>query len=274
MKPNFLVIGAMKCATTSLFDALGRHPQVFVSSPKEPEFFCKDEIFARGWPWYESMFAGAGGRMAIGEGSTSYTKLLLFPRSAERVAAHLPDAKLLYIVRHPLARILSHWLHTAAEVPAMPPLAEALEKWPHLVDTSLYWRQIDAYRRFYPDDRILILLFEDFVERPAEVMRRCYEFLGVDPGLGEQDRFPAAHVSAQKRVDGTLIRRLQRVPLARRLKSLAPGVARRIMPMFRKPLAKRPEWPDGLRREVVAQVKPDADALLAFCGRPNFWRFE
>jgi hypothetical protein len=220
------------------------------------------------------MFAGSGGRTAIGEGSTSYTKLMLFPRAAERVAAHLPDAKLLYIVRHPLDRILSHWLHTASEVREMPVLGEALERWPHFVDTSLYWKQIGAYRRYYPDDRILILFFEDLVARPTEVMGRCYEFLGVDPALGEQERFEASHVSAQKRVDGPLIRMLQDVPLARRLKNLAPRAARRLMPLFRKPLPERPEWPDGLRREVAARVKPDADALFAFCGRPDFWRIE
>jgi hypothetical protein len=274
MKPNFLVIGAMKCATTSLFDALGRHPQIFVSDPKEPEFFCKDEIFARGWSWYESMFEAAEGRIAIGEGSTSYTKRMLFPRAAERVAAHLPDAKLLYIVRHPLDRILSHWLHTAVEVRSMPPLAEALERWPHFVDTSLYWKQIDAYRGYFPDDRILILFFEDFVERPTEVMRRCYDFLEVDAELEQLDRFEASHVSAQKRIDGTLLRTLHHVSLARRLKNLAPGVANRFLPMLRKPLPKRPEWPDGLRREVTARVKPDADALLAFCGRTDVWRFD
>lgn len=157
MKQNFLLIGAMKCASTRMFDLLGRHPQVFVSSPKEPEFLCKDEVFARGWSWFESMFADADGKIAIGEGSTSYTKQMLFPRTAERIAAHLPDAKLLYIVRHPLDRILSHWLHLFADVRAMPPLAVALETWPDIVDTSLYWRQINAYRRYYPDDQIMVL---------------------------------------------------------------------------------------------------------------------
>jgi hypothetical protein len=274
MKPNFLLIGAMKCATSSLFEALGRHPQVFVSNPKEPEFFCKDEIFQRGWTWYESLFAGARGQIAVGEGSTSYSKSRLFPRTAERVAAHLPDAKLLYIVRHPLDRILSHWLHTATEVRPMPPLADAIERWPHFVDSSLYWKQVEAYRRFYPDDRILILFFEDLVERPHEVMRCCYEFLGVDPGLSEMDRFEASHVSARKRIDGAMLRALRRVPLARRLKNLAPGAARRLMSMLRKPLPHRPEWPDGLRREVAAKVKPDAEALLAFCGRQDIWRIE
>jgi hypothetical protein len=274
MKPNFLLIGAMKCATSSLFEALGRHPQVFLSNPKEPEFFCKDEIFQRGWTWYESLFAEAGGRIAIGEGSTSYSKSMLFPGTAERVAAHLPDAKLLYIVRHPLDRILSHWLHTAAEIQPMPPLAEAIGRWPHFVDSSLYWKQVEAYRRFYPDDRILILFFEDFVERPQEVMSRCYEFLGVDPELSGADRFEASHVSARKRIDGAVLRTLQRVPLARRLKNLAPGAARQVMSMLRKPLPNRPEWPDWLRRDVALKVKPDAEALLAFCGRRDLWRIE
>lgn len=274
MKPNFLLIGAMKSATTSLFNALGRHPQFFVSNPKEPEFFCKDEIFARGWPWYESMFADAVGRIAIGEASTSYTKQMLFPRTAERIATHLPDARLVYIVREPLERILSHWLHLSAEVREMPPLSVALERWPHIIDTSLYWTQISAYRRYYPDDRILVLFFEDLVERPAELLRRCYAFLGVDPKLGESGQFRASHISAQKRLDGPLIRGLQRLPFARKLKAIAPDLARAIMPMFRRPLPSRPEWPPGLRREVSARLEADMREFLEFYGRPGLWRIE
>src|SRR5262245_56221545 len=106
-KPNFLVIGAMKCATTSICDILSQHHQIFVTDPKEPDFFSDEKAYARGWSWYEALFRGSENRVAIGEGSTNYTKSKLHPQAAERIAHHLPDARLMYIARHPLKRIES-----------------------------------------------------------------------------------------------------------------------------------------------------------------------
>ena len=272
MKPNFLVIGAMKCATTSLTDIFSEHPQMFVSTPKEPDFFCDDAVFARGWSWYESLFAGAEGRLAVGEGSTGYTKQKLHPDAAERVAKHLPDAKLIYIVRHPLERIGSHWQHQIASGEVVPPLGEAMKKWPHMVDTSLYWKQINVYRKLYPDERILVLFFEDFVRQSDVEIARCYKFLGVDSKAAVANPATPRHVSGDKQVDGSILRRLQKVPGARAIKNLAPGLARAVMPLFRKPLPGRPEWPPALMREVTQLVKDDAAEFLKFYGRPkDFW---
>ncbi|MEX2430634.1 MAG: sulfotransferase, partial [Dehalococcoidia bacterium] len=123
VRPNFLVLGAMKSATTTLCELLATHPQAFVCEPKEPEFFCKDEVYSRGWPWYQSLFRSALHKKAVGEGSTSYTKKLLFPRTASRIAAHVPDARLIYIVRHPIERIESHWMHSL-RAGSLPPTAD------------------------------------------------------------------------------------------------------------------------------------------------------
>jgi len=95
MKPNFLVIGAMKCGTTKLCHLLGQHPDVFMCEPKEPEFFAKDKKYKRGWDWYESLFTAGEGKTAIGEGSVTHTKSLRFPNAASRIVKHLPDAKLI-----------------------------------------------------------------------------------------------------------------------------------------------------------------------------------
>lgn len=275
MKPNFLVIGAMKSATTSLCDIFAQHPQIFVSNPKELNFFCRDEYFARGEQWYEGLFAGTEGKIAVGEGSTSYTKWMLHPACSERVARHLPEAKLIYIVRHPLKRIESHWLHLIAAGEDVPPLRHALQKWPHIVDTSLYWKQISAYRRFFPDGRILVLFTEDLAKEPDAVLNLCWDFLGVDGHLAEETTAKTSHISAQARMDGPVIRAFQHVPGARAVKKLVPGLAHSIMPFFRRPLPRRPEWPADLKREVTLQLADDAATFLTFYGKPSdFWRFE
>jgi len=79
MKPNFLVIGATKCATTTLCDLFAAHPRMLFARPKKPECFCDNKVFARGRGSHESLFASARGKIAVGEGSTSYTKQMLFP---------------------------------------------------------------------------------------------------------------------------------------------------------------------------------------------------
>jgi len=109
--PNFLIIGAQKAATTSVYYGIRQHPDVFLCTPKEIHFFSLEPVFARGWDWYLSCFAEAGSRRAIGDASTSYSSRLLRPRTALRIKEALPEVRIVYVVRHPLRRIESHWMH-------------------------------------------------------------------------------------------------------------------------------------------------------------------
>jgi hypothetical protein len=272
VKPNFLVIGAMKCATTSVCDILASHPQIFLTNPKEPDFFCDDKIFSRGWKWYESLFENATGKLAIGEGSTGYTKALLHPQTAKRIAQHLPNAKLIYIARHPLKRIESHWLHLIAAGLDVPPFRKALEQWPHMIDTSLYWKQISRYRHFYPDEKLLILFFEDYVKSPHAEIERAYHFLGVAPELATDNPGQPRHVSATLRVDTKLARFLCNFPGAKSVKKLTPAVAHGLVRMLQRPMPDRPTWPADLRERVIRQLSEDTKMFLTFYGKAaDYW---
>jgi len=83
--PNYLVIGAQKSATSSVCDLLAGHPEVFMTDPKEPYFFSHDEVWSKGLGWYESLFEGADGCPAVGEGSTTYTQQSMYPNAPARV---------------------------------------------------------------------------------------------------------------------------------------------------------------------------------------------
>lgn len=85
MLPNFLVIGAMKSGTTNLCHQMSLHPEIFFSEPKEPCFFSNDDRWQKGLSWYEVHFDAVITEKAIGEGSVNYSKLMEFPRSAERI---------------------------------------------------------------------------------------------------------------------------------------------------------------------------------------------
>jgi len=269
IRPNFLVIGAMKAGTTSLYRLLCRHPQIGMSREKEPAFFCADEIFARGWAWYESLFTDAYGKTAVGEASTSYTKRYVYPRAAERIGEHLPDARLIYVVRHPLERIESQWMHGVHQGWHSSSFRRALEE-PGLLDPSRYWSQISAYRKFFPDERILVLLFDEFKHRPAEFMSQVFRFLGVDPDapLGELGK--AENASTSMESERPILSRLRCLPRFTQAMGLLPLAWRNEVKQrwFTRRMLLRPVWRAMDRQKVLAAIGDDIREFLQFYGKP------
>ena len=113
MLPTFIVIGAMKCGTNSLHRYLKLHPQICMSSTKEPNYFVEEKNYAEGIDWYQSLFKDS--TKALGECSTNYSKRPFFQGVAQRIQAVLPDVKLIYLLRDPVERIISHYRHNFAE---------------------------------------------------------------------------------------------------------------------------------------------------------------
>jgi len=105
--PTFVIIGAAKCGTTSLAQQLSQHPEVFMAADKEPNFFIEQLTWSKGLDWYRSLFADAGQAKAVGEASTMYSDFPESAGAAARMAGVIPDAKLVYVVREPIARMKS-----------------------------------------------------------------------------------------------------------------------------------------------------------------------
>lgn len=108
MLPNFIIIGAMKCGTTSLHFYLNQHPQIFMSQKKELNFFSRYWDF--GVDWYSSKFPNKE-NMICGEASPSYSKFQVWPNVPQRIHAIIPHAKIIYLVRNPIERIRSQYVH-------------------------------------------------------------------------------------------------------------------------------------------------------------------
>ena len=176
--PDFIIIGAMKCATSTLHDQLASQPGLFMSTPKEPCFFSNDEIYSGGLEWYQSLFAGADDGDLCGESSTHYTKLPTYPHTVERMREHVPDAKLIYVVRHPIDRLVSHYIHDWTERELDCPIDRAIDEHHDLVAYSRYAMQLKPFLETYGPDRILLVFFERLISaRQAELERVC-EFIG------------------------------------------------------------------------------------------------
>ncbi len=167
-RPDFIVIGAMKSATTTLHEQLARQPGIFMSRPKEPNFFSDDAIYARGWSWYSALFRPASAADLRGESSTHYTKLPTYPRTVERMVRDLPRLKLIYVMRHPIDRLVSQYVHEVTAGRIAVGLREALERHPELIDYSRYSMQLQPFLDVYGFADVLPVFFPRLVSRSQD----------------------------------------------------------------------------------------------------------
>lgn len=214
-----LIIGAMKCGTTSLFAYLAQHPQIAPSSIKEPDFFTKDERWAKGLSWYRSLWDYDPSRHKWAmEASTAYTKLPNFSGAVERISSVAGDFRFIYVMRHPIQRIESHYRHaTIRGSQHMKKAPDQLVR-PHWIACSKYAMQLDPYYAAFPKEHILLLAFEELRDDPTGVLRRVCAFLNVEDfafkGLG------TAHNTS--RVDHPVYSFLVNAPIIPRLARLVP----------------------------------------------------
>ena len=267
MLPSFLLIGAQKCGTSSLASQLGAHPQVFMAPRKELDFFSMDENWNRGITWYESFFREATGEKAIGEASASYTMHPMFSSVPGRIAEKLPDARFLYIIRHPVKRIISNYMLRWYEDQMDDSLEAMVESHPQLLTCSRYHHQIEQYLPFFPRDRFLVILFEEFVADPPAIHKEIFRFLGVDTSFVVSDTRPK-NVTADRVIEAPWMRAVRRIPLIKAIaKTLLPTpFIRRITRLggVQKPQV---EMPAGLRDKLVDELRPDIEALSDFAQR-------
>jgi hypothetical protein len=205
--PSFLVIGAMKAGTTTLYQYLRAHPDVFMPETKELHFFPADKNWDKGLAWYESHFVGSSDTVARGEASPSYSQADQFPGVAARIASVLPDAKFVYVVREPIARMQSMYLHQCASGAETRPVDRALRENPIYINSSRYAWQVDQYLEFFSPDRFHVFTMEQLSTDPRAVLRRLCAFLGVDDQWVPPETITAGR-SDDRRVKPPALRRL------------------------------------------------------------------
>lgn len=159
---HFLIIGAMKSGTSSLFSWLAEQPEVVVPPEiKEPNFFSDEGQWARGWSWYANLFGPADGRLT-GEASVAYTNPAVAAIAAKRIAANLPDARLIYLVRHPLQRLASEYRHQVQRGREHRPFPEATsDPATEYADRSRYFTCLSPYIDGFRRDQLLVIRSED-----------------------------------------------------------------------------------------------------------------
>jgi hypothetical protein len=200
-RPAFLIIGAAKAGTTSLYEYLTEHPDVLRARKKEISFFSYG--YAHGWAWYLSYFPRRpkGGRVITGEASPNY---MLHPLAAERAHRALPDARVIAILRNPVDRAYSQFQQTRAlgrepvstfegaldrESERVTRELERLRREPVLhsfnveqfsyLTRGTYHEQLKRWMDRFPRERLLVLCAEEFYAEPGTVMHQVHDFLGL-----------------------------------------------------------------------------------------------
>jgi len=258
--PGLLIVGAMKSGTTTLFRDLEAHPGVFFPADKEPGNLGDDAVLTdEGRARYAAMFARARADQIPAEASTAYTKRPDTEGCARRALEVCgPDTRILYIVRDPVKRLLSHHYHEFARGNMPRDIAEAVEKHPELTNYSRYAWQLEPWLEVFGDDRVRVVRFEDYVADRRAMACAVHRFLGLDerPDLVEPEKI---HNKGDGKPINTPLwlaithswpyRRLLRPLLSSGVKQ---AFARAVLP---KAPPRPPPPGDGLRSELEARFE-------------------
>jgi hypothetical protein len=190
--PDFLIIGGMKCGSTTLYRDLATHPRVFFPIDKEPENLADPRVLTdAGKAEYAAMFDSARADQLCAEASTAYTKRPHADGTAERATRTCGNAlRAIYVVREPISRITSHHHHDLTYGDVAPDLADAIESHPDLIDFTRYAHQARPWIDALGADRVRIIRFEDYTGARAETTAELQSWLGLDPrpDLVEEDK--------------------------------------------------------------------------------------
>ncbi|MEQ9359219.1 sulfotransferase family protein [Coleofasciculus chthonoplastes] len=289
--PNFLIIGAMKSGTTSLYNYLKQHPQIYMSPVKEPKFFALEgEKLYPGYQenqtfeWrgsggltriegirdieiYRQLFTEVSQEKAIGEASPLY---IYIPKAVERIKYYIPEAKLIAILRHPVDRAYSHfinWVQRELE-PYNSTFLQVLEEeewriqnnWSplfHYKHRGFYYIQLQRFFSAFPGDKIRVYLYEDLQETPLNLVQDIFRFLNVDdsfiPNL--QNKSNVSKIPKNKRFHKLIT---QANPMKTILKPFVPKRMRdRLKTNLQAKNMIKPKLSPELRKQLIEDYRDD-----------------
>lgn len=286
--PNFLIVGAPKCGTTSLYHYLKQHHDVYMPELKEPHFFIDWKKSVKTLEDYKALFAKRQSEKAIGEASTGY----LYCESApNKIKTLVPGVKIIIMLRNPADMVFSLWRHNHRKHHDRLYFKEALNKEhlrmndPHLhmkhgtwhanfyyFHRALYYNQVKRYIDTFGRDNVLTILFEDFRNNTLGTCRRVYEFLEVDPCFipkievhneGVERRSRHFHELINQPPEPlALLGKMLPEKLAKNTKALLSRLNRKPAPIFEK----------SHRQELLNAYRSDINKLGTLIGKDlSFW---
>jgi Sulfotransferase family len=245
-----------------------------MSKPKELNFFVEELNWDLGLDWYRGRFDG---RFKVrGESSPHYTNLPCYEGVPQRIGEHIPDARLIYMVRDPISRILSHWCHAVGAGYETRPMEDALARSDQsYVTRSRYWMQLQPYLERFDRSQIEIIAQEELQSDREGTMRKAFRFAGVDESFhSEQFSREWEKSSAKETERYQLMEKLIKLPGFRSFDRNFDRLPERMRWMVEKivhdpeaPPAPKPEIPESIMETLRPQFTEDVAALQEFAGR-------
>lgn len=283
---DFVIIGAAKAGTTSLASWLGSHPDVCMSNPKETMFFASSKLFDHGLDYYHYQFyAHYCSETLIGEATPAYSNRDRHPGTAERLFKANPEAKIIYMVRHPLRKAESSW---QMHVNLTPDLATTPEEelcgiraregfdcymsepsiFENLAKTCSYNYQLQPWLERYSEERVHFMYLEDLAANRTKELARLCTFLAIDPQPLLASPLSVENSLSKRRVHRRFVGFLAKT----RFQRLFPTSARRAWArssLFAIPQTNllQPIWPDDLFVKFTKAVKSDVQKFLLNHGK-------
>ena len=271
--PNLIIIGGLKCGTTSIHHYLGLHPEIQMSKPKELNFFVHELNWDLGLPWYRGRFDS---RFRVrGESSPHYTNQPRYMGVPERIADTVPDARLIYMVRDPISRILSHWRHATGAGYETRPMEEVLGRDDQTyVTRSRYWTQLQPYLEHFPREQIEVITQEELQSEREETMRKAFRFAGVDEDFtSEQFDREWERSTAKESGQYQLMEKLIKLPGFRSFDRNFDRLPERMRWMVEKvvhdpdaPEAPKPKLTPEIEERLLAAFGEDSARIQEFAG--------
>ncbi len=225
-----MIIGAQKCGTGTLFRMLSKHPKLVRSYPKEPQYFSNLESTTPDLDYYHGLFEKKDGALYY-EASTTYT---FYPSRNLKIWDVLyeynPNLKFIYIVRHPIDRIISSYMHSYLRGYIDMSIERAVIRKRNFIDITRYYTQISPYIRKFGPEKILILDFDDLTDYPEETLKKASDFLNIDLELFDEDVYDT---HANKSLDRKIIHHKYKTL------SLPIRIIRKILPPLWKKIEER-----------------------------------
>lgn len=286
--PDFLIIGAAKAGTTTLFRDLATHPDVFFPLHKEPHNLVEPSVMTDvGRAAYAKLFREARDNQMIAEASTGYTKLPRYQGVPERAKALLgPDLKVIYLVREPVSRTVSHHRHLyhdqriAADLNQVLLSDDVLDR--ELIEIGRYATQIRPWIETLGADQVRVVQFERYIEQRREAVVALQEFVGLTPEPDRVDEASAFNVTQNRRyARGPIGKAITAVTSAgvwkHRVRGWVPDavVAAGKRVLFRPPRPEPPALNAASVDRLIATFQPEAEALAGIMGVSGpLWDFE
>ena len=277
--PNLIIVGGLKCGTTSLHHYLNLHPRIAMSRPKELNFFVAELNWDLGADWYASHFDRTA--LVRGESSPHYTNLPRFDGVAERMHDLLGgQARIVYMVRDPIDRMLSHYLHNVGGGYETRSIEVALaDPGSAYISRSRYAMQLEPYLATFDRAHLLIVANEDLAREREATLRRVFGFCGVDDDFSSE-QFEREWETGSGKQDGgfRLMDRAVRLPGLRafdrnfdRLPESLRWMVERLVHDPGKGPAPKPELDPALRDRLRELLADDVAELERITGRRFGW---